>query len=117
MPPFTPIEDLLGNLPNRQVGKLVDFASFVLFEQGGGEMVVTETAAALPVDGCGYAAFVCAVDDFLEAGDNVSMAMFAEFDLYPAATHFVCDCACGAGASEGVEDKISWVCGKLKNSP
>jgi hypothetical protein len=27
MPPFTPIEDLFGNLPNRQVGKLVDFAS------------------------------------------------------------------------------------------
>jgi hypothetical protein len=31
-------------------------------------MVVTEAAAALPVDGFGDAAFVCAVDDFLEAG-------------------------------------------------
>ena len=182
MPPFTSIEDLFGNLPNRQVGKLVGFASegttedeegalgadffgelgelfvfeglggdveevafggvallpvegvggrvgkafefaegfgkhggvvgliddpvppFVLFEQGGGEMVVTEAAAALPVDGFSDAAFVYAIDDFLEAGDNVGVAMFAEFDLYPAATHFVGDCACSAGASEGVED-------------
>lgn len=194
MPPFTAIEDLFGNFPNRQVGKLVGFASegttedeesaigtdffgelgelfvfeglgsdiekiafggvallpvegvrggvgkafefaegfgkhggvvsfinypvppFVLFEQGGGEMVVTEAAAAVPVNGFGDAAFVCTVDDFLEAGDDVGMAMFAQFDLNPAATHFVGDCACGAGTSERVEDKIAWICGNLYNS-
>jgi hypothetical protein len=34
----------------------------------------------------------------------VGMAMIAEFDHDPAAAHFVGNCACGAGASEGVKD-------------
>jgi hypothetical protein len=33
-------------------------------------MVVTKAAATLPVGSFGDAAFICAVDDFLEAGDD-----------------------------------------------
>ena len=73
-------------------------------------MVVTEAAATLPVNGFSDAAFVCAVDDFLEAGDDVGVTMFAEFDLNPAATHLVGDCACSAGTCEGVEDEIVGIC-------
>ena len=73
-------------------------------------MVVAEAAAALPVGGFGDAAFVGVVDNFLEAGDDVGVAMVAEFDHDPAATHFVSDCACSTGACEGIEDEISGVC-------
>jgi hypothetical protein len=78
-------------------------------------LVVTE-AATLPVDGFGDTAFVCAVDDFLEAGDDVGVAMFAQFDLYPAATYFVGDCACGAGTCEGIEGNIARVGCKFENT-
>ncbi len=37
----------------------------VFFEQGGGEVLIAEAAAALPVDGCGDAAGIFVVDDFL----------------------------------------------------
>lgn len=88
-------------------------APLVLLEEGGGEVVVAEAAAALPVCGLGDAAFVVAVDDFLEAGDDVGVAVFAEFDHDPAAIHFVGDCACGAGTCEGVEDEIVGVGGNF----
>ena len=84
-------------------------APFVLGEEGGREMVVAEAAAAVPVGGCGDAAFVGVVDDFLEAGNDVGVAVIAEFDHDPATAHFVRDCSCSARTCEGVEDEIAGI--------
>ena len=69
----------------------------------------------MPVDGLGNAAGVGAVDDFFQAGNNVGMAVVAQFDHDPAATHFVGDCASGAGTGEGIEDEIAGVGGDCEN--
>lgn len=79
----------------------------VFFEEGGGEVVVAEATAALPIYGLGNAAGVLAVNDFLQAGDDVGVAVIAKFDHDPATVHFVGDGACGAGTCEGVEDEVA----------
>ncbi len=72
-------------------------------------MVVPKAAAALPSNAFRDAAFVFAIDDFLQTWDDVRMAMLTEFNHDPAAAHFVGDCAGGAGASEGVENEVAGV--------
>lgn len=80
---------------------------FVFLQERGGEVVVAKAAAALPVNGFGNAAGVFAIDDFLESGDDVGVAVVAEFDHDPAAVHFVGHGSGSAGACEGVENEIT----------
>ncbi len=84
-------------------------AVLVLVEEAGGKFVVFEAAAALPVDGLGDAALVCAVADLLESGEAVGLAVVAKLDADPSAAHFMgYGCGC-AGAEEGVENEICWI--------
>jgi hypothetical protein len=59
------------------------------------------------------AAGVIAVDDFLQAWNDVGVAVLAELDHDPAAAHLVGDGAGGAGAGEGVEDEVAGLGGDL----
>ena len=77
----------------------------------GRKPVVAEPAAAFPAHGLGDAALVLAVDDLLQARDDVRVAVLAEFDHDPAAAHLVGDCAGRAGTGEGVEDQVAGVRG------
>ena len=47
----------------------------------------------LSIQRLGDAAWIFAVDDLLQARDDVRMAVFAEFNHDPAAAHLVGDCA------------------------
>ncbi len=67
-------------------------------------MIVAEAAAAFPADGLRDAAGIFAVDHFLQARNDMGVAVLAQLHHDPAATHLVGDCTGGAGASEGVED-------------
>ena len=53
----------------------------------------------------------CAVDDLLQARNDVRVAVLAQFDHDPAAAHLVGDRAGGAGASEGVENQVAGIGG------
>ncbi len=74
-------------------------------------MVVAETAAALPGRRFTNTALIFAVDDFLQARNDVGVAVLAQLDHDPAATHLVGDGAGGAGTGEGVEDEVAGVGG------
>ncbi len=63
----------------------------------------------MPTDGLADSALVGAVDDLLQARDDVRMAVFAQLDHDPAPAHLVRDSAGGAGAGKGVEDEIAGV--------
>ena len=73
-------------------------------DQRGREAVVAETAAALPARAFRNAALVLAIDDLLQARDDMRVAVLAQFDHDPAAAHLVGDGAGGAGTGEGVEN-------------
>ena len=64
-------------------------APLVLFQQRGGETVVTEAAAAFPAHGVGDAAVVFPIDDFFQARKDVRVAVLAQLDHDPAAAHIV----------------------------
>src|SRR5579884_3354080 len=91
-------------------------AKAVFFEQRRRKPVVAEAAAALPVHRLGDAAGVLAVDDLLEARNDVRVAVLAQFDHNPAAAHLVGDCASRTRAGERVEDDVAGNRGKLYNS-
>ncbi len=91
-----------GELGGVVVGVDHRVAPAVFDDQRRGQAVVTEAAAALPVHGLGDAAGVLAVDDFLQARDDVGVAVLAQLHHDPAAPHLVCHGAGGAGAGEGV---------------
>src|ERR1035437_8138721 len=65
----------------------------ILFKQCWSDVVVAETAAALPLNGIGDAAFVFTVNDLLHARNDVCMAMLAQLNHDPAAAHLVGNCA------------------------
>ncbi len=98
---------------------LVDhpLAPAILLQQARREAAIAEAATALPADGLGDPALVFAVDDFLQPRNDVGVAVLTQFDHDPAAAHLVRDSAGGAGAGEGVEDEVVWVCGDMDNSP
>jgi len=77
------------------------------FSRSEGQAIIAETAAAFPVDRIGDATLVFVIDHFLEAGDDVRVAVLAKLDHDPAAAHFVGNGAGGAGTGEGVEDEVA----------
>jgi len=91
-------------------------APAVVDDQAGRKAVITKTATALPVCTCRDAALVFTVDDLFETRDDVRMAMLAQLDHDPAATHFVGDCAGRAGTGEGIQDEVARVGGECKHS-
>ena len=108
------LADSLGEALGLEVGVDDLVAPLVSLDEGGGQLVVAEAAAALPIDSLGDAAGVFAVDYFLEAGHAMSVAVVAKFDADPAAAHLVGDGGSRAGAEEGVEDKVAGVGGDME---
>ena len=110
----------LGHRRGQHLGVvfLVDhpLAEAVLLQQAGRQAVVAEAAAALPAGGLGDAAGIFAVDDLLQARNDVGVAVLAQLDHDPAAAHLVGDGAGGAGASKGVEDKIAGIGRDVQNA-
>ncbi|MBT9137293.1 MAG: hypothetical protein DDT34_02381 [Firmicutes bacterium] len=85
---------------NRVVVRVNDgIAPTVVHDQAGSELVVTKAAATAPVH-----RLADAVDDLLQARDDVGVAVLAQLHHDPAAAHLVGDCAGGAGAGEGIEN-------------
>ena len=70
-------------------------------------MEVAEATAAFPAGCVRDTASVFAVDDLLQARDNMGMAVLAQLHHDPAAAHLVGDGAGSAGTSEGVEDEVA----------
>jgi hypothetical protein len=88
-------------------------APLVLFQQRRRQAVVAEAATALPAHCFGNAAGVFAVDDLLQARNDMRMTVLAQLDHDPAPAHLVGDGASGAGAGEGVEDEVAGVGGDV----
>jgi ribosomal protein S5 len=54
---------------------------------------------------------------FLQARNDVGVAMLAQLHHDPAAAHLVGDGAGGAGAGEGVEDEVAGLVAMRKSTP
>ena len=81
---------------------MIEVAEAVFFKQRWRDVEVAETAAAFPSSCLGDAAWIFTVNDLLQTRDDVRVAVLAEFDHDPAATHLVRDSSSGARASEGI---------------
>jgi hypothetical protein len=98
----------LGQLRGVVLGIDDRVAPAVVDDQAGREPVIAESrrrlASSRPavMPPC-----VLAVDDLLQARNDVRMAMLAQLHHDPAAAHFVGHGAGGAGAGEGVEDEVA----------
>jgi hypothetical protein len=87
----------------------------VFIEYGGTQPIEAETAAAFPSHSFGNAALF-AIDHFLQARGAMRHGMVAHFNADVAAAHFVGDGGGCAGAEEGVENKVIFICGNLQNA-
>ena len=81
-------------------------AKAVVFDKGGGEAVVAETAAAFPFLRFCYAARIGAIDYLSKAGKDVGIAMLAKFHHNPATTHFVGDGTGCAGSTKRIQNQL-----------
>ena len=91
-------------------------AEAIFFQQRRREAVIPEPAAALPIDCLCDATLVFAVDDLLEARDDMGMAMLAQLHHDPAPAHLVGNRPGRARTGEGIEDEIAWVRRNFENS-
>src|ERR1035441_2861033 len=78
-------------------------------------MEVTETTAAFPSGRFRHTAWIFAVDDLLQARDDVRVAVLTEFNHNPTAAHLLGDCTSSAGTCERIKNDVAGTCCNIED--
>src|SRR5579859_1233599 len=88
---------------------LVDdqIAPLVFLEERRREFEITKAATAFPILRFGDTTGINTINNFPHTWNDMRLAMLAQFNHYPTASHFVCNCSGSARATKRIENPIA----------